>query len=617
MSVELPSTPAPRRWVRCAGCGLTVYVPKLDRALGVCPECGHHHRLGAVERLRHLLDDGSFTPAPDRVRGGDPLGFADTLPYPARLADARSRTGLDDAVLRGRGALGGHPVVVAAMDFAFLGGSMGAAVGESITRAAEAARTTRTPLLLVAASGGARMQEGAVSLMQMAKTADALARCRRAGVLTVGVLTDPVFGGVTASFATLTDLLVAEPGSLIGFAGPRVIAAATGRPLPPGFQTAEYLLSHGMLDRVEPRPTLRPLLIRLLALHHAPPVVRPLPDRPSPADAHLQVAPGVPAERDNAHAPYPAESFPPHPDAQGTQHDSQGTAHAPRIGAPPTEAAPGPRPVPGPGPEHPTAWEVVRAARDLRRPTTLDYIALMCDDFVELHGDRLYGDDPAVVGGLASLNGWNVMVVGHQKGHDTAELVARNFGMPRPEGYRKALRLARLAERLGLPLVTLVDTQGAAPGVDAERRGQGWAVAEILAALAELSVPVVATLTGEGGSGGALALALADRVLMLSNAWYSVISPESCSVILLGDPSHAETMATRLRITAPELLRLGIIDRILPEPPGGAQQSPTAMAETLRTAIHEALSDLTPLPPTDLVTRRHHRYRHLGEAPHA
>uniref|UniRef100_UPI00083475C3 acetyl-CoA carboxylase, carboxyltransferase subunit beta n=1 Tax=Actinomadura kijaniata TaxID=46161 RepID=UPI00083475C3 len=257
-------------WTRCQGCGVTLYAPRLDRALGVCPDCGHHHRLGAAERLGQLLDKGSFVQAPERLRAVDVLGFADTRPYPDRLAAARARTGLDDAVLRGRATVGGHPVVVAAMEFAFLGGSMGAVVGEEIARAADEALATRTPLLLVVASGGARMQEGCLSLMQMARTAQALARCGRAGVPTVSLLTDPTFGGVTGSFATLTDIVVAEAGALIGFAGPRVIESATRRPLPAGFQTAEYLYAHGMVDRVETRQGLRPLLTRLLALLAAP-----------------------------------------------------------------------------------------------------------------------------------------------------------------------------------------------------------------------------------------------------------------------------------------------------------------------------------------------------------
>ncbi|MFF3436876.1 acetyl-CoA carboxylase carboxyltransferase subunit alpha [Streptosporangium sp. NPDC002721] len=548
---------APGPWARCPGCAAIVYAPRLARAQRVCPECGHHHRLGAVERLRTLVDDGSFRAAA-QVRGGDPLGFTDSRPYTERLARARERTGLDDAVLHGTATVGGHRVVVAVMDFSFLGGSMGSAVGEAVTRACERALNERVPLVLAVASGGARMQEGGLSLMQMGKTAQAMRRLRRAGVLSVCVLTDPTFGGVTASFATLGDVLVAERGALVGFAGPRVIASATREKLPRGFQSAEYLAARGMLDRVEPRDGLRPLLARLLSTTGGAAAPRPPEEPPSSGGPAVVI-------RD------PGE-------LSGTL----------------------------------TAQETVRLARDTRRPTALDYIWHLCSDFVELHGDRTYGDDPAIVGGTGLIDGTPVMVIGHQKGHDTSELVARNFGLAHPEGYRKALRLMSLADRLGLPVVTLVDTQGAAPGVGAEERGQSWAIAECLAGMSELSVPVVATVVGEGGSGGALALAVANRVLMLRHAVYSVISPESCSTILYGDPSHAPELAESLRITAPELLRLGVVDGVVPEPRGGAQEDPAAAMDTLRAAVLESLRELSGLSGDELRKHRHERFRGLG-----
>ncbi|MGV9309638.1 acetyl-CoA carboxylase carboxyltransferase subunit alpha [Nonomuraea sp. NPDC003727] len=541
-------------WELCRECAALVYRPRLLRSRRVCPECGHHQRLAAGERIDTIADPGSFTPAP-QVSGGDPLGFADSRPYPERLAEARSRTGLQDAILYGGATIGGRRVVVAAMDFAFLGGSMGSAVGETVARACETALRERIPLILAITSGGARMQEGAVSLMQMAKTAQAMRALREAGPLSVCVLTDPTFGGVTASFATLGDVLVAERGARVGFAGPRVIAAATREELPPGFQTAEYLKSRGLIDRVETRDGLRPLLARLLAVTSArdPGQVtaweRPLEE--------LQEAPGGPQEA-------------------------------------------------------PTPYETLRLARDTRRPTALDYIWRICTDFVELHGDRLEGDDPAIVGGPALLDGRPVMIIAHQKGHSTDELVARNFGLAHPEGYRKALRLMRLAGRLGLPVVTLVDTQGAAPGIRAEDRGQSWAIAECLAGMSELPVPVVSVLIGEGGSGGALALAVANQVLMLRHAVYSVISPESCSTILFGDPSHGPRMAEALRITAPDLLRLGIVDSIVPEPPGGAQTAPAAAAEHLKAGVRQALRELAGLSGDELRKHRYERFRVLG-----
>ncbi|MFI6736343.1 acetyl-CoA carboxylase carboxyltransferase subunit alpha [Nonomuraea sp. NPDC050451] len=538
-------------WEQCGGCGSTVYGPRLERAQRVCPDCGHHHRVGAADRLRLLVDPASFAPLVYRAGPDDPLDFAG---YRDQLARARRRTGREDAACVGRAAIGGRPVIVAAMDFTFMGGSMGTAVGEAVTAAAEEALSSRVPLVVVAASGGARMQEGALSLMQLAKTARAMRRLRKAGVLSVCVLTDPTFGGVTASFATLADVLVAERGARIGFAGPRVIAAATREALPEGFQSAADLSARGLVDRVESREAIRPLLARLLAL------LDPVPPEPAPPDAALPVpAPGAPAG----------------------------------AGDP---------------------WETLRLARDIARPTALDHIHRICDDFVELHGDRAYGDDPAVVGGIGSLGGTGVMLIGHQKGHDTAELVARNFGMPQPEGYRKAARLMALADRLGLPVVTFVDTQGAAPGVGAEQRGQAWAVAESIAVMSELGVPVVAAVTGEGGSGGALALAVANRVLMLENACYSVISPESCSTILYGDPSRGPEMAAALRVGAAELVRLGVADAIVPEPPGGAQADGAEASARLGAAVRAALAELRGWTPDELRRQRHDRFRRLGAA---
>ncbi|MFI0480820.1 acetyl-CoA carboxylase carboxyltransferase subunit alpha [Actinomadura sp. 9N215] len=548
-------------WTHCPRCRATLYRRRLARLRHVCPECGHHHRLGAADRVEQLLDPGSFSPL-EPVFGADPLGFADAKPYTARLASARGRRGLADAVLSGTGAIGGEPVVVAAMDFGFLGGSMGSAVGEAVTRAAEESLRLRVPLLLVSSSGGARMQEGALSLMQMAKTARAVRDLRRAGVLSVGLLADPTFGGVTASFATLADVLVAERGALIGFAGPRVIANATRERLPDGFQTAEFLFERGMLDRVEDRDGLRPLLTQLLRLGRR--AETPPPNAPAQLAHAAAERADVPAERAER-----ASSL--------------------------------------------SAWETVRLARDTGRPTTLDYLGRICDDFVELHGDRTAGDDPSIVGGLADIDGLRVVVVGHQKGHDTRELVARNFGMPQPEGYRKALRLMRLAEALGLPVVTLVDTQGAAPGVQAEERGQAWAIAESIAGMAELRVPVVSVVTGEGGSGGALALAVSNVVLMLEHAVYSVISPESCSTILHGDPSQAAGMAAALRMTAPDLVALGVADGIVAEPAGGAQADHAAAAAALKAAVLGALHRLRDLGPEELVLHRHARFRRQGE----
>jgi acetyl-CoA carboxylase carboxyl transferase subunit beta len=253
-------------------------------------------------------------------------------------------------------------------------------------------------------------------------------------------------------------------------------------------------------------------------------------------------------------------------------------------------------------------------ARHPGRPTTLDYLETAFDGFVELHGDRLGADCPAVIGGLARLDGRPVMVIGHQKGHTTAELVARNFGMASPAGHRKALRLMRLAARLGLPVVTLVDTPGADPGVSAEEQGQAAAIAENILALTVLPTPVVAVITGEGGSGGALALAVADRVLMLQHAVYSVISPEGCAAILWPGRGAAPQAARALRLTAPDLCRLGVVDDLVPEPVPAAHDDPEAAARALRAAVLTHLLPLLDVPPATLVRRRRQRFRRFGAA---
>jgi acetyl-CoA carboxylase carboxyl transferase subunit alpha len=259
-----------------------------------------------------------------------------------------------------------------------------------------------------------------------------------------------------------------------------------------------------------------------------------------------------------------------------------------------------------------TAWQRVQLARHPRRPYTLDLIPLLTEDFAELHGDRLFGDDRAIVGGLARLEGRPIVVVGHQKGRDTEEKLHRNFGMPHPEGYRKALRLMQLAERFQKPVLTLIDTPGAYPGVGAEERGQAEAIARNLREMAGLETPIVAVVTGEGGSGGALALAVADRVLMLEHAIYSVISPEGCAAILWEDAARAKDAAEVLRITAPDLLKLGVVDGVIPEPPGGAHRNWQAAAQAIQQAVASALAELVPLSPGELVQQRYGKFRRIG-----
>ncbi|MGI8692872.1 MAG: carboxyltransferase subunit alpha [Geodermatophilaceae bacterium] len=539
-------------WLHCPRCRMLLYRRRFERELSVCPDCGHHARLDARARLDQLLDPGSV-----RTFGNlsavveDPLDFTDVRPYRERLAEARAACDLDDAAVCATGTVHDHQVVVVAMDFGFMGGSLGVALGSLIEQAAHRAREQRHPLVVLSASGGARMQEGALALMQMARTSQAFAALDAAGVFTVSVVTDPTYGGVAASFVPIADVVLAEPGARMGFAGPRVIAQTIGQSLPEGFQTAEFLLEHGLVDDVVTRAALRPALASLLA------ATRPKRAR--------RTGP-VPLVRDGADLP--------------------------RRGA----------------------WESVRAVRTTGRPGTLEVVEEAMEGFYELHGDRLGGGDcRAVVAGVGLWDGVPVVVVGHQRGATTQERIARNFGMPRPEGYRKAARLMRLAEKLGLPVVTLIDTPGAYPGIDAERRGQAHAIADNLRLMARLTVPIISVVLGEGGSGGALGIGVADRMYALEDSIFSVISPEGCAAILWRDAGRARDAAEALQVDAASLLRHGLVEGIIPV----SARSGDEVADAIRVTVSSALAQLTRLAPDELLARRAARYESFGTRPAA
>ncbi|NJD23532.1 MAG: acetyl-CoA carboxylase carboxyltransferase subunit alpha [Melioribacter sp.] len=259
-----------------------------------------------------------------------------------------------------------------------------------------------------------------------------------------------------------------------------------------------------------------------------------------------------------------------------------------------------------------TRWQRVQLARHPERPYTLDYIYMITENFVELHGDRLFKDDKAIVGGFAMIDEQKVMIIGHQKGRDTKSNVYRNFGMPNPEGYRKALRLMKLAEKFKIPVITMLDTPGAYPGIEAEERGQAEAIARNLLEMSRLHVPIIVTIIGEGASGGALGIGVGDRVLMLQNTWYSVISPESCSSILWRSWEYKETAAEALKLTAEDLLEQGIIDRIIPEPLGGAHKDHLKIASTLKSVLKEELSILMKIKPEKLIQNRLEKFAKMG-----
>ncbi|WP_298331144.1 acetyl-CoA carboxylase carboxyltransferase subunit alpha/beta [Haloactinopolyspora sp.] len=544
-------------WVLCDTCRAIVYRKRWIRSKLVCPECGHHTMVDGETRLEQLADPGSLKQL-DRPQRDSPdvLGFVDTMPYPRRLAEARAKTGLEGAVTSAQLCIEGSPAVVAVMDFRFLGGSLGVHAGSALIEAADAALERRLPLIVVTASGGARMQEGAIALMQMARTSAAWERLDSAGLLTISVVTDPTFGGVAASFATLSDVIVGEMGARLGFAGRRVIEQTIGKELPDDFQTVEFLLERGFVDMVLHRQSLRAELAKLLRAASPP----------DTSGEHAEVAAGAgdSVVRDSAQLP----------------------ADQP--------------------------WDQVRLSRDLTRPTMLDYVNLVFDDFRELSGDRVSGECPAMVTGLARLAGRRVVVIGQQKGHTLEELSKRNFGMAYPAGYRKAARVMRLAAKLSVPVVTLVDTPGAYPGEHAEEQGQAGAIAENLRLMMSLPVPIVTVVTGEGGSGGALGIAVANRVLIWQHATYSVISPEGCASILWKDSAQGPAAAAALGLSARELLRLGVVDGVLTEPDGGVGADPMLAAERLRSAITASLDDLGRLDADQLKGDRMRRFSAFG-----
>lgn len=494
-----------------------------------------------------LVDHGSFNETAANVVVPDPPWFAQMEPYRERLAQARDKTGLGEAVITGVGRINGKGAVLAVFDFDFMGGSMGSAVGEKVTRAIELALRRRLPFISVAASGGARMQEGMLSLVQMAKTTAAAVQLRQRGLPFISVLADPTTGGVYAGYASQGDVILAEPGARIGFVGPRVIEQVTGRLAATEAQTAKSLFEHGMVDAVMDRGRLRNLLATLLQLFDNP-------YRLTQRSEDL----------------YCPEPQPP-----------------------------------------PSAWEAVQLARHDERPTACDYMQRIMPQFVELHGDRLRGDDPALVGGIGDVGGITVIVIAEERGRGD-DRTFRNGGRLRPEGFRKAARLMRLAAALRLPVVTLIDTPGPYVDFDTEAAGLAQSISACIATMSILPVPTIAAVIGEGGSGGALALGVADRVMMQENAVYSVMAPEGAAAILYHDAQRAQQVAEALGLTAADCRRLGVIDTVVPEPAGGAHQDPDYAALLLKNFIVDALVDLRGKPAGRLVQQRFRKFRRMG-----
>lgn len=537
-------------WIKCESCGRLVYYKDYKDNLYICPRCGRAFIMTPKQRFDLLFDNNDWTRLNLPTVSDDPLNFVDRMSYKDRLVEARSDTGVHDAVVSADGVLGGVPTTICVLNGDFMMGSMGRAAGDGIIASMEHAIESRRPFVMVVASGGARMQENILSLMQMARTTVAVNRLHANGIPYIVLLTDPTYGGVTASFAMLGDIHIAESGARIGFAGRRVIEQNIREKLPSNFQTAEYLYEHGMVDMVVARDELHDALARVLA------VLTKQPREPKPINVSTPL-------NDNKKVRGMGET---------------------------------------------DAYDKVLLARNENRPHFLDYINGIVDDWTYLAGDRLYAEDPAMGSGIGYWRGIPAVIIGQEQGRTIETRQKHRFGMANPDGYRKAQRMMRLAEKFNLPLISLFDTAGAFAGREGEERGQSQAVAMSMSVGLSIKTPYVAVNVGQGGSGGAIAIGTADRVLMMENAIYSVIAPESCASILWKDNKFKAVAAQAMKLTARDMANLNVIDGIIDEPAGGAHTDWQTTMELLSSAVADNIRELQEIPAAELPARRAEKF---------
>lgn len=595
-------------WVKCKFCSVTVYKDEYASNLNVCPECNAHGRISVQDRIKLLTDAGTFKEINANLCAKDPLNFNDGKPYTETIAKAVAKTKQLEAIVTGFANIDGIKVALAIMNFEFLGGSMGSVVGEKFTRLVEEAIKNKLPVISISSSGGARMHEGILSLMQMAKTSIALDRLSKAKLPFFSILTDPTYGGVSASFATLGDLIIAEPKARIGFAGRRVIEETVREKLPADFQSAEYLLEHGQVDLILDRKHMKTELAKILRMHGYQTKDIKVPDSFSGSKAEMteveQPKKEIPLDFEKPLLKIQDEIN--YLQKKVDNEIDQGLLNELKKKYKEVEKAifNNLKPI-----------DITKIARHPNRPNIEDFLNIIVGQtkWIELHGDRAGADDEAILTALVELEGVSFVAVGTRKGRSIKENQARNFGMPQPEGYRKAKRFFEYANKFNLPVVTFIDTPGAYPGLSAEANGQSIAIAENLKALADLTVPVISIVTGEGGSGGALAIGLANRVIMLENSIYSVISPEGCAAILWRTRDKAPEAAAALKITAKDLKELGIVDEVIPEPTGGAHKDWNAIAEAVYKSLVKHLQDLNKLSGNQLCESRMQKFYSIGE----
>lgn len=543
-------------FVRCPSCKKILQAEKLAQNNLVCCKCNFHMRMNSKERIKMIFDEGTVQLMNEGLRSCDPLEFPG---YETKLSELQDTLDINEAVLTGSAKINDSLVYFGVMDFRFIMGSMGSVVGEKLTRMIEEATANKKPVIIFTASGGARMQEGMLSLYQMAKVVAALEKHNESGLLYISVLTDPTMGGVTASFALIADVIIGEPDSSVGFAGRRVIQKTIKEELPENFQKTEFLLKQGLIDMVCDRKNQKSTISNIIRLYCQ--------------QDHRLFGNSVMQDAGNK-----------------TLHEEKKCRETAQR----------------------TAWERVEIARNIGRPNYSDYIKGMLDDFIELHGDRKSGDDPAMVTGIGYLNKQPVILVANAKGKTLNENLSKNFGMVCPEGYRKVLKMLSHAEKFQLPVICLIDTPGAYCGIKAENKSQGEAIASCIKRFSRLGVPTISAIVGEGGSGGALAIGVTDWIYMLENSIYSVISPEGCSSILFKDSTDAKKVSEYLKMTSDELLKLKIIDEIILEPNGGAHEDVDAAVKAVKEKLWERLQKLMLVDKNELLEKRYQRFRSSG-----
>ena len=532
---------------RCLFCEEPISDSPSYLAYRVCPFCRFHYTVTARQRIDLLADKGTFKESYKYISSMEPLSFSRRSRYRKFFSQDQNRTGLTEAAVTGVCRIGDTETMLIVLDFGFMGGTMGSVVGEKVSMAFENAARRGIPAVAVVSGGGVRIQEGVLSLMQMAKTVTAANRLRDEEVPFVVVLANPSTGQAYASFANLADVILAEPGSLIGLSPLRTLREVSKMPLPLDAHTAEAHVGHGLLDNVVDRENLR---LRISSL--------------------LEIL---------------------------TSHKHGKSNHKHLLKSGPVEC------------EAVEPWEAVTAARNSERPLAIAYFRSMMDPFIELRGDRLNSDDRSIIAGLGFMDGQPMAVIGQQR----RQLVEGERYHVFPDGLRKAQRVIDLACRFKLPLVTLIDTQGADPGLEAEEQGIGNAIARTLSSMLTVPTPMVSVVIGEGGSEGALALSLSDRILIQQ---YAVYSPMSVNHTI-GNAHHDHTLdreaAEALMLTAYDCQELGIADEIVPEPEGGAHVDPREAASVLQNAILTNIAHLAKMSEGKLLKKRYHKFRRMGE----